>query len=65
MSCFTEAEAYELARAFYNSVKSAGRHGIYGTESISPGLSWHFKRKAGASAQETADNPDTKGDQVS
>ncbi len=62
---FTQAEAYELARAFYSSVKSAASHGIDGTEQIIADLSYHFKRKAGAPSQEAADNPDTKGDQVS
>lgn len=55
-----QAEAYETARAFYNTVKEAAKHGVPGAEEILEDLSYHFKRKSSPAKKESdAGSPET------
>lgn len=50
-----QGEAYEIALAFYNSLKEAAKHRVPGAEAVAKELSFHFRRKSGTKKKDEAE----------
>ncbi len=56
----TESEAYQTARVFYKSVKSAAKEGAEGAEQIAKDLAYHYKKKRSEKSETDEDESQEK-----